>query len=84
MTDRLPCKNPECANRILPETAARTQGFCMPCVNARKKQEYDDYIRLNRKTINVFPTDELYLRLTADQASDMAAYATSCECCGTR
>ena len=105
MTDRLPCKNPECANRILPETAVRTQGFCMPCVNARKKQEYDDYIRLNRKTINVFagvsdpvemlkrvhqprehdpliswtpcpfPTDELYLRLTADQASDMAAYA---------
>lgn len=54
MDDRLPCKNPECSHRILPATAARTGGYCMPCVQADEKQKYDEYIKKNRKTINVF------------------------------
>ncbi len=35
MTDRLPCANEECANTILPITAGKTAGYCMPCF--RKK-----------------------------------------------
>ncbi|MGK9171971.1 DUF1963 domain-containing protein [Yokenella regensburgei] len=58
MDDRIPCKNPQCANRILPATADRTEGFCMPCVNARKRQEHDDFIRKNRKTVDVFAGTE--------------------------
>lgn len=54
MDDRIPCKNPQCVNRILPATALRTEGLCMPCVNARKKQERDEFIKKNRKTIDVF------------------------------
>lgn len=54
MDDRIPCKNPHCSNCILPATAARTEGFCMPCVNARKRQEHEDFIKKNRKTFNAF------------------------------
>jgi hypothetical protein len=54
MDDRIPCKDPHCINRILPATAARTEGFCMPCVNARKRQERDEFIKKNRKTINAY------------------------------
>ncbi|BBR59896.1 MULTISPECIES: DUF1963 domain-containing protein [unclassified Klebsiella] len=52
--DRVACRNPDCSHRILPTTAARTDGYCMPCVRAREKQEYDDYIKKNRKTVNIF------------------------------
>jgi len=34
MTERTPCKNPECSNTILPTTAERTGGLCGPCVSA--------------------------------------------------
>ncbi|MDA8493362.1 DUF1963 domain-containing protein [Kluyvera georgiana] len=54
MDDRLPCKKPDCSHRILPATAARTGGYCMPCVQACEKQKYDEYIKKNKKTINVF------------------------------
>jgi hypothetical protein len=32
VTDRIRCKTPDCEGRILPSTAERTGGFCMPCV----------------------------------------------------
>ncbi|MCZ8901891.1 hypothetical protein OM240_18000, partial [Escherichia albertii] len=35
MTDRIPCKNPTCTSTILPQTAVRTGGYCMPCVQAQ-------------------------------------------------
>ncbi|MDN8599264.1 DUF1963 domain-containing protein [Citrobacter sp. S2-9] len=54
MSERLPCKNPDCLNCILPETAARTQGYCMPCIHAQKKREHDEFIRKNKKTVNAF------------------------------
>ncbi|WP_437887000.1 DUF1963 domain-containing protein [Phytobacter sp. V91] len=54
MDERISCKNPQCSHLILPATAARTEGFCMPCVNARRRQEHDEFIKKNRKTINVF------------------------------
>ncbi len=54
MTDRLLCKSPECSNTILPMTAERTNGFCMPCVRAAETAERDEYIRKNRRDLNEF------------------------------
>ncbi|HHC4844299.1 TPA: YwqG family protein [Escherichia albertii] len=54
MTDRIPCKNPTCTSTILPQTAVRTGGYCMPCVQAQKKREHDEYIRNNKKIVNAF------------------------------
>lgn len=54
MDERIPCKNPQCSHFILPATAARTEGYCMPCVQARYRQEQEEYIRKNRKTIDAF------------------------------
>ncbi len=54
MSERLACKNPDCSNRILPETAARTDGYCMPCVQAQQQREHNEYIRKNKKIVNVF------------------------------
>lgn len=45
MTHRIPCKSPACTSTILPETAARTDGYCMPCVQAQQQREHDEYIR---------------------------------------
>ena len=54
MDERIPCKNPQCSHFILPATAARTEGYCMPCVQARYRQKQEEYIRKNRKTIDAF------------------------------
>lgn len=106
MTHRIPCKSPACTSTILPQTAARTNGYCMPCEQAQQQREHDEYIKKNKKIVNVFaglrdpvamlklvhqprkfdalidwtpcpvPTDALYQQLTADQAQQMADYAT--------
>ncbi len=49
MDERIPCKNPQCSHFILPATAARTEGYCMPCVQARYRQEQEEYIRKTEK-----------------------------------
>lgn len=54
MSERIPCKNPECSHTILPATAERTKGLCMPCVQAAEKKERDEYIRKNRRDLNEF------------------------------
>jgi hypothetical protein len=54
MVDRIPCKNPECSKTILPSTAEQTGGFCMPCVQATKRIEREEYIRRNRYDFNAF------------------------------
>jgi hypothetical protein len=54
MSIRVPCKNPECSNTILEETAKATGGLCMPCVGAIKKKDQDEFIRQNRKDVNAF------------------------------
>ncbi|HBC9811060.1 TPA: DUF1963 domain-containing protein, partial [Escherichia coli] len=54
MTDRIFCKSPACTSTILPQTAAHTGGFCMPCVQAQRQRENDEYIRKNKKIVNAF------------------------------
>jgi len=54
MTERIPCKTAGCSNTILRATAERTNGFCMPCVQAVAKKEREEYIRQNRRNVNEF------------------------------
>lgn len=54
MSERVSCITPECQNTILPSTAERTGGFCMPCVQAKARKERDEYIRKNRRDLNEF------------------------------
>jgi len=54
MSIRIPCKSPECSNTILEDTAKRTDGLCMPCVQAAAKKERDEFIRKNRKDFDAF------------------------------
>jgi hypothetical protein len=54
MLQRIPCKNPACLNTILPSTAERTGGFCMPCVQAAARTERDEYVRQHRRDLNEF------------------------------
>lgn len=54
MTQRVECKSNSCQATILPATAARTDGYCMPCVQAAQKRERDEFIRLNRRDVDAF------------------------------
>ena len=54
MSERIPCANPICGNTILPATAAANGGLCAPCVSAIRAKEYDEYVRLNRRTVNLY------------------------------
>ena len=54
MTDRVKCTNDNCQNMILPATAARTGGLCMPCSQANAREERQRYIEEHRKDIDPF------------------------------
>jgi hypothetical protein len=36
MIERIPCKTPGCERTILPSTAEKTGGFCMPCARGER------------------------------------------------
>ncbi len=52
--ERLPCKNPECTNTILPATAKANDGLCAPCIGEILQDERDQYISKNRRTANLY------------------------------
>ncbi|MCF6205237.1 MAG: hypothetical protein L3J59_16505 [Methylococcaceae bacterium] len=54
MTERVNCINKNCNNSILPETAKKTNGFCMPCVQHKAREERQKYIKENCKDIDPF------------------------------
>jgi hypothetical protein len=54
LTDRVTCKSPGCENTILPTTAEKTGGYCMPCVQAKVHREREEFIRNNRKDVNPY------------------------------
>jgi len=54
MTKRVDCINRNCNNPILPETAKKTNGFCMPCAQNKEREERQKYIKENRKDIDPF------------------------------
>lgn len=52
--ERLRCKTEGCEHTILPETAARTGGYCMRCVGKQKEAERQEFIRKNRREVDRF------------------------------
>lgn len=54
MNERIPCTNKECTRTILPTTAEETGGLCMPCFQAKKRQEEEEFIKKNKKQIDLF------------------------------
>lgn len=54
MTERLPCKMEGCRATILPSTAVKTGGNCMPCHQEQERKKQQAYIEQNRKTVNLY------------------------------
>lgn len=54
MTERLSCRTPGCDRTILPATAAKTGGICMPCVYRLAREEKEEFIRRNQVEIDPF------------------------------
>jgi hypothetical protein len=48
-TERVRCRAEGCSNTILLATAKANDGYCMPCVHKRRREERDEYIRQNRR-----------------------------------
>src|SRR5215475_13490080 len=63
MTTRIACTSPGCTGMILPETAARTGGLCMPCVQAKARREDEAYVAAKRREVDPYAgvTDPLEL-----------------------
>ncbi|MGG3307033.1 DUF1963 domain-containing protein [Paenibacillus sp. 2KB_20] len=54
MTERLPCRSEGCSATILPATAAKTGGYCMPCKQEMERKERQRYIEQNRRDIDLY------------------------------
>jgi hypothetical protein len=54
LTTRVACKTAGCTRTILAATAARTGGYCMPCVQAKERQQREAHIRANRRNVNPY------------------------------
>lgn len=54
MTQRIPCKSEGCAATILPTTAAKTGGYCMPCHQEQERRKRQAYIKKHRKTVDLY------------------------------
>ncbi|WP_239614629.1 DUF1963 domain-containing protein [Cohnella mopanensis] len=52
MSERLPCQTPGCTATILPATAIKTGGICMPCRQKKLVLEEKAYIEKNRIDVN--------------------------------
>ena len=80
MPERVPCANPDCRNTILPATAAVNGGLCAPCVAAIRKKEYKEYVRLNRRTVNLYegvndPVEIALIMLSRRKYDPLIVYA---------
>lgn len=54
MVERIPCKTEYCSATILPSTAAKTGGICMPCHQEQERKKQQAYIEQHRKTVNLY------------------------------
>jgi len=54
VTDKVPCKRPGCTRDILPSTAERTGGFCMPCFQRQQNLDRETFIEKNRVDVDLF------------------------------
>ncbi|GAA0125655.1 DUF1963 domain-containing protein [Clostridium sp. CTA-19] len=54
MSERIPCITEGCKATILQITADRTGGYCMPCYQKMKRKEREEFIKKNRKDVNLY------------------------------
>ncbi|MDG9668417.1 hypothetical protein ONV78_11785 [Hahella sp. CR1] len=54
MTERVKCQNLSCDHMILPGTAERTGGLCMPCALEQEREVKREYIRKHSKVIDPY------------------------------
>ena len=54
VSTRVACKTPGCTRTILAATAARTGGYCMPCVQEQARQRHEAYVRDNCREVDLF------------------------------
>ncbi|PZT52163.1 DUF1963 domain-containing protein [Paenibacillus silvae] len=54
MTERIPCIREGCEHMILPATAAKTGGYCMPCKQEMEREAHQRYIEANRRDVNLY------------------------------
>ncbi len=54
MVERVECQSKDCTATILPSTAKKTGGFCMPCKQKADRLKHETYIRENRKDVDPF------------------------------
>lgn len=54
MSERLPCRSEGCSATILPATAAKTGGYCMPCKQGMERKERQRYIEQNWRDIDLY------------------------------
>ena len=80
--ERIPCKNPECCNTILPVTARINDGLCAPCLGKVRKAARDEYIRQNRRKVNLYegvsdPVEAIQIMQTRRQYDPLIQYLPS-------
>lgn len=54
MSERLPCQTADCKASILPATALKTGGICMPCHQRKIALEKQAFIEQNRKDVDLY------------------------------
>ncbi|MDR9855055.1 DUF1963 domain-containing protein [Paenibacillus sp. VCA1] len=79
MTERIPCQSVGCKATILPATAAKTGGYCMPCRQEQQRKERQAYIEKHRKTVNLYenltdPVDILKMMHTPKHSDPLVQY----------
>jgi hypothetical protein len=79
-SERIPCKNPDCRSTILPATAKANDGLCAPCIGKIRKAEWDEYVRQNRRTVNLYesvtdPVEIIRIMLTHRKHDPLIEYA---------
>ena len=79
MTERVQCNTEGCNHQILAATAERTGGYCMPCVQAKKRADNERFIRENRKDVDLFqgvtdPVEIIRLHHTKHERDPLIRY----------
>ncbi|WP_434752793.1 DUF1963 domain-containing protein [Paenibacillus amylolyticus] len=54
MSERIPCVREGCDHMILPATAAKTGGYCMPCKQEMEREAHQRYIEANRRDVDLY------------------------------
>lgn len=63
MAERIPCVREGCDHKILPATAAKTGGCCMPCKQEMEREAHQCYIEANRRDVDLYEgiTDAVHI-----------------------